>query len=138
MSNRTFKLRLTIDNGVRRVYAVRPAASADLSTPFVAGFRLHVLGDDPAPGTFYLVRLSADGAVNCSCPQWQQTERCKHADCLASAAFLPVSLVEHIRSLTGLLDIAEGKLAECDILSKPASARVPRPRRRRSCKPLAA
>ncbi|HWG41529.1 MAG TPA: hypothetical protein VN688_02000 [Gemmataceae bacterium] len=126
MSNRKCQLFAEITNaaGITKRYFLRPLATPDLPTPFVAGFRLVNRTDNPAP--IYLVRLAADGAVNCSCPQWQRSERCKHADALTAAGLLPIAFVENIRSLTGLLNIAEEKLAECDILARPAAQRIPR------------
>jgi hypothetical protein len=124
MKPRKCNLRLVIDNGVNRFYCVRPLAAADLPTPFVAGFHLREMTQPNHP--VYLVRLAADGAVNCSCPQWQGgAEKCKHADALVAAGMLPVGLVQLIAERTRLLDQAEAKLAE-------ATARKPRARRKKT------
>jgi len=104
---------ITNDAGLCKRYFLRPLAGADLPTPFVAGFRLVGRSDNPSP--VYLVRLSACGAVNCDCPQWQMKETCKHADALTAAGLLPIGFVEQIRSLTGLLNIAEEKLGNREL-----------------------
>jgi hypothetical protein len=126
MKPRKCSLRLVIDNGVSRFYCVRPLAGAELPTPFVAGFHLREMTQPSHP--VYLVRLSACGAVNCSCPQWQRgAEKCKHADALVAAGLLPVHLVQLIAERTKLLDEAEKKLAE-------ETAKKPRARRKKNDK----
>ena len=137
MKTRSCRLGLCIadGHGVYTAYGVWPLAGTDLGPEAVAGFRVRKTTATSA----YFVRLRPDGSVSCTCPSFAGgTVPCKHAAALVALGLLPVRLVEYAASLRSLLDIAEGKLAECDILSKPASARVPRPRRRRSCKPVAA
>ncbi len=116
MSTRSYRLCLRIDNGVERHYAVRPLAAADLETPFLCGYALTERTQNSHPT--YHVRLAADGIVNCSCPQWNKAETCKHADALVAAGLLPVRLVEVLAATRHLLDLAEAKIAA---MPKPRS-----------------
>jgi hypothetical protein len=127
MNTRTYLLTLKLDNGVTRRYAVRPLPAAQLPTPFVWGFSLTEQTQNPHP--VYRVLLAADGVVNCSCPQWNKAETCKHADCLRAAGLLPVEFVLLLRARTALLDAAEAKAAELE--RQLADALAPRPRRAR-------
>ncbi|HEY7313422.1 MAG TPA: hypothetical protein VH643_28995 [Gemmataceae bacterium] len=132
MKNRSYQLSLKIDDGLTRRYAVRPLPAAQLATPFVWGFSLTELTQNPHP--VYRVLLAADGAINCTCPQWNKAETCKHADCLRAAGLLPVEFVLLLKARTALLDAAEAKLAEVSQralhLQSALEAQLASPRRR--------
>jgi hypothetical protein len=110
---RTYNLQLHINNGVERVYLVRRLDPSTLPNPFVRGYSLVEQTQNPKPR--YRVMLAADGVINCTCPQWQKTEACKHADCLRVAGLLDVDFAAMIHSRTELLDNAT---AEVDALKK--------------------
>lgn len=111
-----------------RCYTVRPLPAAQLPNPFVYGFQLTERTQTPHP--VYLVRLAADGAINCSCPHWQKgAETCKHAECLRAAALLPVDLVQLVHSYREMLVAAEAKAERLE--GELAAARAPKPRRSR-------
>jgi hypothetical protein len=114
---RTYNLTLRISNGVDRVYSVRKLSPSDLPSPFVRGFDLYEQTQNPKRR--YRVMLAGCGAINCTCPQWQKTERCKHADCLAVAGLLDVDFATLVRSRTELLDDA---IAEIDAIKKDLNA----------------
>ena len=116
--------------GASATYGVWPLADAQLGPNIIVGFRVRKLSDPSAAP--YSVLLSAAGSLSCTCPSFAGgTVPCKHAAALVALGLLPVRLVEYAASLRSLLDIAEGKLAECDILAKSAGARVRRPRKRK-------
>jgi hypothetical protein len=99
-------VRITIDTGsVRKTYGLVPVAAASCPSPFVAGFDL--VNRAESPPTAYRVLVSADGAVNCTCPSWQHSERCKHADALVAAGLLPVALLDLLRARTDQLHQVE-------------------------------
>jgi hypothetical protein len=86
----TCVVRLTIDTGAsRKAYDVRPMAP--VAAPFVCGFRLVNLTDEPRPT--YFVRLPLDGKAVCNCRSWQATSSCKHCNALAAAGFFPDQLL---------------------------------------------
>jgi hypothetical protein len=120
MKTRTYKLILKIDNGVCRRYAVRPLRPAELPTPFIQAYELTEQTQNPHP--VYRVLLAADGVLNCTCPAWQKTERCKHADCLRVAGLLDVDLALLVQSRTDLLDAAEGEAASLRLALSAAQA----------------
>jgi hypothetical protein len=120
MNKRLCQLRLCIDNGTRKWYALRPLAQAELPSQFVCGFRLTGLSETPSP--LYDVVVAGDGSVNCTCPQWQRTERCKHADALKAAGVLPCHFVQLVRQKNHQLDRLEAEIAE---LRKPKRRRAP-------------
>jgi hypothetical protein len=102
--NRKCVVRVGINPGNRwTLYSLSPLKPAELPSPFVAGFTLLNRSNQ----TRYMVRVTADGAVNCTCPQWQKTERCKHADALRASGLLPVALLEVLASRNQLLARAE-------------------------------
>lgn len=109
MKTRTYQLILKIDNGVARRYAVRPLRQAALSNPFIQGYELTEWTQTPHP--VYRVLLAADSVLNCTCPQWQKTESCKHSDCLRAAGLLNAEFALLLKTRTALLDAAEGEAA---------------------------
>jgi hypothetical protein len=105
MSNRGCTVRVSITkDGVRREYSVRPLWAEALPSPFVAGFSLSY------PGKTYAVMVAADGAVNCTCPQWGKAESCKHEQALTAAGLLPVRFVQLLAEREASLNKADAEL----------------------------
>jgi hypothetical protein len=163
MKNRTCNLfaRISNDAGAVQLYSLSPLAAVELGPDFVAGFRL--VGRSVSPSPIYLVRVDRVGKAFCSCPAFARGGKCKHADALVAAGLLPVALVELVASMSGLLDkaeklvaelegrladtaamldLAEDRLRDCDILAAPLPQTVepqkPQRRSRRSKKAKAA
>lgn len=106
---RSYRLTLRINNGVERVYFVRRVDPQGLPNPFVRGFDLVEQTQNPHPR--YRVMLAADGVLNCTCPQWQRHETCKHADCFRVAGLLDADFAALIKARTELLDQATAEIA---------------------------